>query len=343
MRIAFITFEISNIGGITRWRNDLETGLQSLGVETVEVTPEKSDWTIPEADGYIFTHACPRQTKTQGYDRWWQSVYEAVEDDPVYPVFHDPYWEDSYDWILEVQDTIDHIVSVQEVVSESLDTMTLPWTQIRHPLDPSYATFSETKDPVVMSASMFKPWKNLDHLIRQVPEIELDVRVHGDGIEYHYMSGEKRKDEYRNEDGWIWDQAMSQDHFEYLGYSEFEVLLNTYDQARWICDLSRSDTWQGVINYTQLEPMLFGTIPIVYEDMVNPFIEDLVWTIRDPEQIPRIVNDTPDSELRHQRHINRRWVEKHFGAEHIAQQWVDLIESEDPPDDGAQDGLSAFS
>lgn len=323
-----MTYPISNVGGIRRWKQDLMTGLERLGHEVSEQYLEKSDYETPEdADLYIFTHSCPRQTKTQGFDEWWMRVYRDLEDEAVISVMHDPYWEKRYEWIQAVNDCIDMVVGVQEVVTRELEGLTMPWKMIRHPLDPEYATYVDNKEDMVMSASMFKSWKHVDHVVRVANNTDFDVRVHGQGIEYHYMSGEKRKEKYQDENGnWIWDLAESRDNFEYMGKTDFETLLETYQKSRFILDMSRSRNWQGVINYTQLEPMLFGTIPVMYIDTANDFIKHQVLTVSDWREIPDLIESHDDESLSQLRETNREWVLEHFGCEKIAQEYIDVYE-----------------
>lgn len=351
MKFVFVTFDIQNIGGIKTWRDELEVGLDRIGVEHEEKWVDKSTdlEEIPDADMYIMTHPCPRDTKSQGHDRWWKSVYEHLSDHKVVPVFHDPYWDERYEWLTEVGHHLDMGVAVQDLVADSLESWPEPWKMVRHPLDTQKAELRHDKDDMIMSASMFKTWKNVDKLVRYAPDIDLDVIVHGQGIEYHYMSGEKRKDAYRAHDDpnheWIWERAQDTEGFEYVGMTPLEELWDNYRRARFIADLSQSAQWPQVINYTQLEPMLTGCIPVMFTDMVNPIMEGRVLHTPRPDGIPEVVNNVDDDDLREMREDNREFVEETFACTKIAEQFVEIhdeIEDGDHVNYGSQDTFAAF-
>lgn len=334
MEVCLLSFEYSGIGGIARWEKDLKWGFEQIGVEVdhIEDINKESYDSLPDHDYYILNQPCPwkdRKLSDEEQDRWWLNIYDEIKDSVVVAAFHDPYWERYYDWANEAL-PMDVAIAVQDIVRESLTSFTAaPVGMIRHPLRHDRGELIHDKEDIIMSACMFKGWKNVDHFIHEVPFMDLESHVHGKGIEYHYMSGsmEKRKSQYRDEETyeWIWDRAEDSGKMTYKGFTELEELWETYRSARFAVDFSHSKNWEGVINYTQLEPMIYGAIPIVYQDTVNKFIEDQVFTVHSHEDLPELVNNIENEKLDGMREDNYNWVIENFGADNIAQEYVDLF------------------
>lgn len=325
MNVLLLNWNIGAICGANRYVEELVTGFEDRPndhVETVDVDESvfRDDWgeTVPGGyDLYVFTDSVPQTWKEAEYGRWWMELYHQLADEVVFAVVHDVWWEHDREWILEVAEDIDRLVAPQEPVQRSLESNPIPDVLIRHPLDTARMDVVDEKQPLIVSASQIKPRKNVDHLVREVPNLDHEVVVHSEQTgEYHRLASNDDP-EY----GDIWAQALSSG-MRFVGVTPVEELWEHYRQARFVVDLQSAEGWTHVINYTQLEPMLFGAIPIVYADVVNPLVDDNVLTIDHHAELPDAVASMSETELRGLRRHNARFVSDTFAAERIAGEFV---------------------
>lgn len=325
MNVMLLTWNIGSICGAKRYVEELTTGFANRPEDHVDsVFVDESvfwdEWggNVPGGyDLYVFTDSVPQYWKEDEYGRWWMDLYHQLRDEIVFAVMHDIWWENDREWILDVIDDVDRLVAPQEPVERSLENLPVSTVLIRHPLDTARMDIVEDKQRLIVSASQIKPRKNVDHLIREVPNLDHDVIVHSELTEEYYRLTSAEDPEY----GDIWEQALEH-RMQFVGVTPVEELWDHYRQARFVVDLQSAPGWSHVINYTQIEPMLFGAVPIVYEDVVNPIMEDHVLTIDHYSELPEIVDATSESELQAMRRDNGEFVVDTFQAERIAGEFV---------------------
>lgn len=325
MNVLLLNWNIGAICGAKRYVDELVTGFSNRPddhAETVDVdeTVFRDDWggTVPGGyDLYVFTDSVPQTWKEAEYGRWWMELYHQLADERVFAVVHDVWWESDREWILEVADDIDRLVAPQEPVQRSLESNPIPDVLIRHPLDIARMDVVDEKQRLIVSASQIKPRKNVDHLVREVPNLDHEVLVHSERTEEYHRLASNDDPEY----GDMWAQALS-NGMEFVGVTPVEELWEHYRQARFVVDLQSAEGWTHVINYTQLEPMLFGAIPIVYADVVNPLVDDNVLTIDHYSKLPDVVASMSETELRGLRRHNAEFVTETFAADRIAGEFV---------------------
>jgi len=308
MEIGLIVFEISKIGGIATVHKRVKTGLINNGHNVTdyfvtlnksklpEKTPIDTDKTLgfmsdellneakaelKEKDLLIFSHPCPTKNKAFDSTRWMDFYKLGTKN---ISIAHEPFIEQYYPWFLDVKEYVHGIACVQQ---KAYDPMIKHFDNViitNHFLDLSdMGDYRDLKEDLVICPHQFKTWKHVDKFIRAIPMINHKVEVFNGGIEYHYMSGsiEKRKDKYRDGNGWIWENAINAG-MNYRGIVSDEEIKKAFQRAKCSIDLSvgelgtkmftdfnqmtlfgeKAKTYKSV-NYVPLESMKYGTIPIV--------------------------------------------------------------------------------
>lgn len=329
MNVLLLNWTIGAICGAQRYAEELATGFSkcpNVGVELVDVD-EATFWdewggSVPtDYDLYVFTDSVPQEWKGDDYGRWWMDLYHQLTEAVVFAVVHDIWWENERGWMRDVLDAIDLVVAPQEPVERSLESMPAETALIRHPLDTDRMDLVDDKRRLIVSASQIHPRKHVDHLVREVPNLDYDVIVHSDRTwEFERMAGvpENRAPEY----GDIWERAIGHG-MQFVGVTSTEELWEHYRQARFVVDLQSEPGWEHVINYTQLEPMLFGAVPIVYRDVVNPIMEPHVLLLDHHSELPDLVGGVSEADLRRMRRANAEFLVETFEAATIAEQFLD--------------------
>lgn len=331
MDVLLLNWKIGSVCGAQRYTDELRTGFEKrrgTTVDYVEVDGELyfDDWdgSVPDDyDLYIFTDSVPQTWKDDRYAQWWQDLFHQLADEIVFAIVHDVWWEDHRGWMLDVADDIDRLIAPQEPVERSLESFPVETVLIRHPIDTDRMDIVHDKDRLIVSASQIHPRKNVDHLIREVPNLDHEVIVHSEETwEYHQLAGdwEQRNPEY----GDIWEQAL-ENGMTFVGVTSIEELWDHYRRARFVTDLQGADDWKHVINYTQIEPMLFGAVPIVYRDVVNPLMAGHVLLLDHYSDLPELIASVTEAELRQYRRVNADFVVDTFEAEHVAGQFEALV------------------
>ena len=260
MNIAQLCFQISKVGGIATVARELKGGLEDLGHKCTNYyvspnkqllpdPPEYCDETIgyltddlykdamtrlADADLFIFNPPCPTKTKAYNYFEW--KNFYADFDCPKIIVPHDPYLERNYPWLLDVKEHIDGVACVQKKAYTPMREYFHNITITNHYLNlQGMGAYKDMKEDLIISPHQFKTWKHIDKFISAVPKIQYGVEIYNGGIEYHYMSGMKRKEKYKNKEGeWIWDKALEQG-MTYHGF--VDDIITPFKRAKCVIDL----------------------------------------------------------------------------------------------------------
>lgn len=307
MRIAINVFPMSNIGGIFTWIHQLRKGFKKLGhkVNLYQLYNSKindkcsmsidqkyikgtrlgylgDDYhdIMKKKDVIIFANPCPPQNKAnkENIGENWVKAYSNCPDKAVvYSVSHDYFWEKNYDWWDLAFPFITHIVSVKtktyslmsfwlrnsKWVNKSLRY--IPWPLDLRPMRKRHQWKKRANNGLSMSE--WKPWKRVPHILQLCPHLDFPVAFHGKGIEYfQYKRGDYWGD-FR--DSW-WKRAMKREGTYHGGF--INNVKECYEKYKWakVCfDLSYSPNMPGVYNYTATECMMFGCVPIMYEQVLE--------------------------------------------------------------------------
>jgi glycosyltransferase involved in cell wall biosynthesis len=121
---------------------------------------------------------------------------------------------------------------------------------------------SVEKKNQVSTFATFKAWKRVDQAVRAAPLFDPTFLLYGKGIEYHYMSGVKRKPKY----GTIWDDALASGKMKHGGFITEEERDEIMAESKAVIDSSWStgqNQYGAIFNRTMIEAIIKGTIPIL--------------------------------------------------------------------------------
>jgi len=380
MKIGMCLFEITKIGGISTVEENLEYGLKENGhnVSHFYLSPNKKklgESPIPfiknvlgymtddmvnntinvlsDFDVLIFDPPCPTITRSFSSTNW-QKIYKSEKlTDKKIIISHDPYLRKYYPWILDVKDRIFGVGAIQNKGYTAFSKYFSNIVITNHFIDTSdIGLYPNLKEDLVISPHQFKTWKHIDLFIRSVPHIKYNIEVYNGGIEHCYMSGEKRKEKYRNKKGeWIWDNAI--DHgMEYLGF--VDDILTPFKRSKCIVDLSVGEhgsilSKQGSyksLNYVPIEAMKYASIPIVrdYSLLDDIITEDNVLLVDEKDIVKStasLVNEAINNYDSYSDMIDRNFdvVKKNFDRKSNAKKLLSLLDGKPKHNDAIQSSL----
>lgn len=227
-----------------------------------------------EYDCVIFLNACPHYTKSSGGDdRSWQELFKVRK--PVFVIFHDNLWKVYYEWLIEVKDYISGcFYTVNNAKYDSLKHFPKHHMFLPVPLDTlNSGLFSARKKENIVWLSQWKRWKGIREFLEQTPKINHDVDLYNIGIMYY--------DFKKNNSDW-WKKIIREDKYDGVTHNKKSLVTYyalvlpskiSYVLKRAFCsiDLSGafSDRFGNQITCSILEPMLYGAISVVHENMVS--------------------------------------------------------------------------
>jgi glycosyltransferase involved in cell wall biosynthesis len=182
-----------------------------------------------------------------------------------------------------------------------------------HPLSlDDMGTYKELKEDLVISPHQFKPWKHIEEFIKSVPIITQSIKkeVFNTGQEYNDMNPVdktnpksietgKKKGYLKSDGTWIWQNALSVG-MNYRAFVSKEELNLAFKRSKCMVDLSvgESGTKTGYpsVNYSVLEAIKYGSVPVVRMQSVLPRIWSPLdfYVVEEPnlvEATARAVND----------------------------------------------------
>ena len=252
-------------------------------------------------DFVIFLNSCPHFTKhSGGDDRTWQRLYKV--DKPVFVIFHDNMWDRYYEWLVEVKDYIDaSFYTVTNASKESLINFPGNHTFMPIPLSTDKANLYKVKKDNIIWLPQWKRWKGIVPFIKQVDKIKYDVDMYNIGL-YYYNIKKDMSD--------LWHKAVNKDYYDDVVHNKKskmtnyslvlpEVVQHVLRSAGASIDISGSAGSAMVKAQTtcaMIEPMLYGTVSIVYKDIIEDprsllyQRDDLVYPVNSAESIARDVN-----------------------------------------------------
>lgn len=127
----------------------------------------------------------------------------------------------------------------------------------------------EDRKRVVLTAHMWYPVKNLHWSVQAAPHLtKAKLRIAGGGIEFHYLTGKKRKPKY----GTIWEEAQESGRMSYLGMLSASELHQAYTEARIMLDCHYSEKIAELgshFNRSVFEAVRAGAVPLVCRESLD--------------------------------------------------------------------------
>lgn len=308
MKIALVNFPLLDIGGITTWDEAIEIGYKRCGHEVQrfyaisgskysckedkkafigkkyrrgeklpakvlsynEKKINKSVEKLNKFDVVHFIHPSPHPTKGQmsiNNPLGWLEFYIQVKAKKIVTM-HDAYWDKTNKWFILARDYIDLLVASQlphyKAVCRYPTVAQKMWSYF--PIDVEGVKLSKrSKAKFGMVAHQWIKWKNHHKIIKALKGFDkCPVLLYAGGQEYHNLlsSGDLQ--------GFVGENQVEEENYGesphiYYGYIKHEKLTEVYSEALFSIDGSQ----RGYNNYTHFEPMLYGAISFVHEDVIN--------------------------------------------------------------------------
>jgi glycosyltransferase involved in cell wall biosynthesis len=308
---------------IMEWFNRLLPGMEHHGWEmekhivTDDLWFDEWEEELPyEPDLVMLPHMIPTSfsMSLRNHNDDWQGFLESIEDIPTIGFFRKQPWTRWYKHLPEWDHVIDVAAATQHVIQENVRDLDFPSPHIRKPIQSSHihdGDGAHEREDIVMSLSRMMKRKKVGMFIRQVPNINMRAIVH--------QKGPKRS-EYK-ENGW-WDEALD-NGMEYEEWVSRDQLADELRTAKIVADIEHGD-WPEATNYVPIEGMCYGCIPLMHETMVPPVFEGNVLTFEDEDDLPRVINETTDEELREYRERGWQCVRNNFTSERVAESILDV-------------------
>lgn len=320
LKVALLYFPINNVGGITTWIENFQTGLNNNGVENqlfhctnqtrcsvsetdkqikynLTILPSKhlsyhsqllkqSLDTLSEFDAIIFTKASPHPTKDalkSDDAQNWQLFYSELKI-PKVVVFHDNNWEKTNPWQADVSDYVDICFAGQhkfmDCVNRYPGRAEKYWDY--HPFDLSQVKLQQKQNYGIIATQWLK-WKNHDKIMDKLDNIQVPLKMFGIGQEYYELKLKNKLQPHINNDFYTNEVYNKEAIHDYHGFIEHTKLLKHYSKALFGIDLST----RGYTNYTHFEPLFYKAITMVertvFEDPYNEIPEDCCYVYDLPE------------------------------------------------------------
>lgn len=292
-------------------------------------------------DIIIFQRGCPSMRSKVGRadkEMTWIDYYEAKP--PKYVVMHDPWMEKFYPWQKHVSDRIEAIAPIHYPswnTTRHWDGRRV-WIPFPVNFDPMLNSnyLYERKDLVTYLA-VWKPWNYPDIMLRNIPDVDAEVRLYGRGIEYYYISGskEKRKKKYQNEDGsWLWEEVDGESH--HHGVISTEEKWKVFGDSKIVMSLAMNKHWPANTVRVVVEGIGSGAVVLTYGDNIGVDWEgngsliprDAVVLLEDRNKIYPDINDVMNHIGDYQEMVDKgeeKTVDI-FSDENVCSTWQDLFE-----------------
>jgi len=222
-------------------------------------------------DVVVFSHPSPHPTKGNLSSKHcinWIFLYSQITKKKI-AVFHDRYWAKTNDWFIYVAKHIDFVMADQRPFVEAI--VSYPTVASK---DWAYfpLTLPETKplknrENVAIVATQWIKWKGHYKLLPALQDVEnIDIELYAGGQEYHNLYVDGTLKGFLNEnlvENEKYENKFNNSTRKYIGYVLRSDLIERYKKALISIDASV----RGYNNFTHFEPMLYGCISFVHEDV----------------------------------------------------------------------------
>jgi hypothetical protein len=266
-------------------------------------------------DAVYFGYLCPHENKAYGSDPVFMPMYTELKL-PKVACIVDAYWDTYADWAIPCFPHLKRVLVSQPAYAEPLLKLGMPVQAIKAPIGVVPVKSERSPDSLTVWTSQWKTIKGIDKLLPHIPAIseESKVELYSNGILYYQI---------RTED--VWKAAVGKDHFkgfdghgkaEFFGYVETHQIPEILARSWFMIDLQgigkpKHEAYRnGAYNYTTIEALLYGSMPILHDQALKSDIpKDLYIAVSDPKDIPYMIKTMSADALNPVRQIQaRRWV-----------------------------------
>jgi len=293
----------------------------------------KSVKKLSEYDVVHFIHPSPHPVKSQfecNSPLGWLELYKCKAKKIV--TMHDVYWAKTNSWFILANYDIDVLVASQQPHYPAVEDYPTParkmWSYFPMDLKGMKKPTGEKRNKAGMVAHQWIKWKNHHKLLPALAGVDVPIDLFAGGQEYHNMLKDEtlksfvqwnmvEDEKYENE-----EKVMHTCH----GFIAREELIKIYKTELFSIDGST----RGYNNYTHFEPMAYGCISFVHEDVLagehNTIPEDccvsynwenlkekIAWTCKNKKEVQKI-------------RANAYKFIKNFKCEVVAEKILDKLE-----------------
>ena len=301
MKIAMVSWEIIEMGGINRLLIGFKDGFEKLGHKVMHVRPSRNgrlkldskewlksgkDFRAPAhnlgyatedgrklydkvakwADFIFFIHPCIHPTKANKDDRDWQYLYQT--DTPIGVLFTDNLWDKFYPWIEEVKDNITTcFFNNWNAQFDSLAKFEHRFKFLHYPMSFENLMHNKRRSIDVAWIPQWKKWKGIWDFVRSLslkPD-RFSTVLFNAGIEYYYMRKEPFFKQAINQDMFTGEYHNEDSLVTYYGMVSPDKMDYVYAKSIASVDLSgmRAKKFEAQVTCTMIEAMVQKSIPIV--------------------------------------------------------------------------------
>ena len=361
MKIALNLFDISKIGGIKTYVDHLKYGLEELGHTAEEcyiscnkksITPKygydkvlgfmtddmlkEYHKAMEEYDLIIFIHPNPHNNKSFNSLRWKDCYEENV---PIIVALHDSFLDKYNTEILKMMDKIKGFAPVQPKATYAIKKYTNQYIETKHPLIlKGSELYDSKKEDLVIQANQFRSWKCNDIFIRAIPFIDPKIQkeVYSSGIEQCKMAGVKRNPKYGN----IWEDGIKAG-MQYEGDVSDINIQGAFKRSKCIINMATLERRKifenlisGSIDYTQLEAMKYGSIPIGRQHNIDSgmLTSENIITLKGNDISPVLLADKVNEVIynwegyKNMRTNNLKYLKENYDSKIVASRVLSLLD-----------------
>jgi glycosyltransferase involved in cell wall biosynthesis len=266
--------------------------------------------TLEKFDLIHFIHPSPHPTKsvlTHDDMLGWLDLYKLSGPKKI-TTMHDVNWAKTNEWFIYASQYLDMVIASQQPHWEAVQSYPTSadkmWSYFPMKIDDrdsSYKKVKNRKNGIV--AHQWIKWKHHDKIIKALDQVSEPIDFFAGGQQYHELlkSGDLKNfichdfvahEDYKN------DQPVKHT---YHGFINHDELVKYYKEALFSIDGST----KGYNNYTHVEPMLYGCISMVHEDVLagrlncipedacvsynwDNLVQQIIWIKDNPKKVAKI-------------------------------------------------------
>ena len=366
MKIALVNFPILDVGGITTWDEAIKLGYERNGHEvdrfyakcgrSYSCKPDEKTFIgdkykrgeilqgeflsystedvpasvqkLNEYDVIHFIHPSPHPTKSNiaaENPLGWLEFYKQCTAKKI-ATMHDVNWAKTNLWYILASKYIDVLTASQQphfpAVLQYPTNAAKFWAYF--PIDVEGCKITHKRVDSGMVAHQWIKWKNHHKIIKSLEEFNsCPIDLYGGGQQYHELMKSEDLQKFIGGNSVEDENYGNEKLHRYVGFIAREVLVEEYKKVLFSIDGST----KGYNNYTHFEPMLYGCISMVHEDVLvgehNTIPADCCVAFNWDNLAEQIeyVRANPD-EMKKIRKRALKFIKDNFACEEIAKKMI---------------------
>jgi len=290
---------------------------------------------LNEYDLLWFNHACPHiNTEGEKGAELWMSLYKETKPKKLV-VISDVYFDKYYPWFLNVVDSVTTILGIGHGHAASIEPYLKANGILKHPfLLKNHKADLDSKRNGIIWAHQWRAWKGIKTYLNVCEKLKEKTTFYGAGMEYYMIRKELPK---------LFERVIGKDKFSdrvwntdsdnaIMGTVPSSDVLKSYTTAKAAVDftcVSGSKKYRGHYNRATLEPMLYKSVVICTQFIVEPYShipKECVLVVGNGiENMTKQINEMlKDVKLRNKISLNAyEWVREEHEGKKVLREWID--------------------